>query len=228
VVKLKTIIMKRIILSILIILGSYALFGQPASDVTMPQNGKNQAVAFSYSPSWRLAFRFFENMDVFFGGQGLDIRFGEYGIKGVVYFPRTAGLFNLAYERSITNRLSWRVNLAYMQILQNWDLYVDANSPHFFTERIHSFQLVPEIRFDYARRRGFSIFMSGGLGLHYFRNSVGRFGDVIGANSGFGLGFQIWLLGFEIDMIDNFVFRLNTLGFGTLGAIIEFGVGYRF
>ncbi|MCL2413812.1 MAG: hypothetical protein FWC94_00965 [Bacteroidales bacterium] len=218
--------MRQIVLSALIIFGSYSLFGQSVSDTAILQKGKEQAVFFSYSPTWALAFRFID--DIFATRPGHSVIFGEYGVKGVVYFPRTVGLFNLAYERSITNRLSWRVNLAYMQIRQKWDLYVDESSPHFFTERIHSFQLVPEIRFDYVKRRDVSLFMSGGLGLHYFHNSVGRFGDIIEPNSGFGLGFQIWLLGLEVAMIDSFVFRLNTLGFGTLGGVIEFGFGYRF
>lgn len=222
--------MKQIVWIGLIILWNCSLFGQSQPEINIPQNDRKNTVAFSYSPvSLTSAIISFNNgLGSIFSSNNFGVVWGDYGVRGVVYSPRmTAGLFSIAYERSIGNRLSWRIGFAYEQFRSDWDLYVNEFSPHYFTERTHIFQLIPEIRFDYLRRQSVRFFMSGGLGLIYFQNSVGDFGDIIGRNRGVGVGFQIWLFGIEVEPVENFVLRVNTIGLGTLG-LLELGVGYRF
>jgi opacity protein-like surface antigen len=86
---------------------------------------------------------------------------------------------------------------------------------------------MPEIKYNYVNRKRVNLFMSGGFGLNYLRNTSGEYSDIIENRNGFGFGLQVWFLGLEIKPVENVVIRLNTLGYGTLG-IMEFGLGYRF
>jgi hypothetical protein len=214
--------MKKYTLIVLVILRGCSLVAQ-----SEPQTNtdKNQAISFSYSP---FTFtRFFVGVEKNMS-DGYKVIPGEYGVKAVVYAPEGAiGSFTIAYGRSLTERVSFGLGLTYEQFHRKWDLYVDANSPHYFKERFHVFQVIPQIRIDYVKRKNVALFCSAGLGWGYSFNTRGRFGDIIEPKNKSIGGFQIWLLGFEVNPTDNLLIRFNTIGFGTIG-FGEFGLGYRF
>jgi hypothetical protein len=119
------------------------------------------------------------------------------------------------------------MNFAHQRIWRNWDLYVDVNSPHYFTERFHQFQIMPEIRYNwFVPRDGTSVFSGVGFGLNYLHQNVGEFGDIIPSRKGASLAYQVWIFGLHGKLVENLVLRL-CFGFGTRG-FLEFGLGYQF
>ena len=217
--------MKRIIILALVIFGSHSLSAQSIPQTDTLLGDKKQTISLSYSPvamSGKLLQVYLP-----FSFNKFDVVLGEFGVKGVVYEPQASGLFTIAYGRTIEERVTLRFNLSYQQIWRKWDLYVDAYSPHYYTERFHFFQIMPEVRYDYVKRKNIALFLSGGIGLNYLHNTRGVYGDVIASHRGLGVGFQIWLFGLEVEPIENFLLRMNFLGFGTIG-VLEFGLGYRF
>jgi hypothetical protein len=207
-------------------LGSFSLTGATISQIDEVNNDKNQTFFLSWSPIG-MSVKTIEALGLF-TFDNFDVIKGEYGIRGVVYNPeRITGLFIASYEYAFDKRTSFRVNLGYQTFSRKWDLYVDAFSPHYFNERFHFLQLMPEVKYNYVNKEKLNLFLSSGVGLSYLYNTRGRYVDTIEDHSGFGLGFQVWLLGFELKPVDNFVVRLCTVGYGTLG-VVEFGLGYRF
>ena len=218
--------MKKIMVIGLIILGRFSLMGETISQIDVANNEKKQTVFLSWSPIG-MSKKVIEVLDPF-AVNNFDVITGEYGVRAVVYNPqRMTGLFIASYEYSLDERTSFRLNLGYQTFLRKWDLYINEFSPHYFNERFHFFQLMPEVKYNYVHRKRANLFLSGGLGLNYLHNTRGRYSDIIEDHGGFGLGFQVWLLGLEIKPAENVVIRLNTIGYGTLG-VMEFGLGYRF
>ena len=221
--------MKKIIVFTWIVLGTYVLFGQSNPQGEFPHNNKRQMVSLSYSPITLTSYTAaMVNALAEAFGSDYNVIYGQYGVKGVSYFPSAVfGLFSANYEYSIVPRLSLRVCLTYEQLKRKWDLYTDANSPHGFTERFHFYQILPELRFNYVKREDFSMFLSAGFGLTYFHNTRGKFTDIIESYSGFDSAFQVWLLGFDVSITENLALQIKALGFGAIG-VLELGVGYRF
>jgi hypothetical protein len=220
--------MKQTVLIGLIIFGSCSLFGQSTEQTTLPPSWKNNIVTFSYSPVLRFMLpmtTFLDSISPPYNSEFGVIR-GEFGIRGVYYQYENSGIFSLAYGRHIHERVVLAMNFTYQQVSRKWDLYVDAHSPHHFTERFHHFQLMPEIRYHYVKVRGASLFLGAGIGLNYSHHNVGRFGDVIPSRKDIGWAFQFWPFGFHGEPIENLVIRF-CIGIGTRG-VFEFGVGYRF
>ena len=118
---------KRHILLILIVLGSYSLFAQSAQQGTFTNANRN-SVTLSYSPTPIFNAPFLSNRYGNFG-----VIHGEYGIRAVYYRFQNSGVFTLTYGRQVHEMIVLMINLSYQQIWREWDLYVDAYSPHHFT-----------------------------------------------------------------------------------------------
>jgi len=209
-----------VIICFLVVLRIHSLFGQSTAQPEALQSDKKNAISLSYSPIDINMIRYSLSFNKF------DVVLGEFGVKGVFYEPYTAGIFTVGYSRAIEERITLTLNLSYQQIWRKWDLYVDANSPHHYTERFHFFQILPELRYDYVKRETAAIFLSTGVGVNYFYNTRGAYGDVIAPYKRAILGYQIWLLGFEVT-VENLILCVKPIGFGTIG-FLEFGLGYRF
>ncbi len=214
--------MKRIVVLILIISFSYASIGQ---SIAPEDTNKKQMMMLSVSPMPMTL----KMLDLFtsYGYNNFAVIPGDFGVKGVAYEPKISGLFTFAYGRYIDTKVLLKLNVSYLQLWRKWDLYVDAHSPHYYTERIHFFQVMPEIRYDYYKRKYIDLFFAVGLGVNYSFDKRGDYKDVIPSQNGIGLAFQIWAFGLEFKPIDNLLVRLNALGFGAIGPA-EIGIGYRF
>jgi len=210
-----------VIICFLVVLGIHSLFGQSISEINALQSDKKQTISLSYSPIDINMIRYSLSYNKF------DVVLGEFGVKGVVYKPHTSGIFTVGYSRAIKERITVTLNLSYQQIWRKWDLYVDVNSPHYYTERFHVFQVLPEVRYDYVKRKAVALFLSTGIGVNYFYNTRGAYGDVIASYKRAILGYQIWFLGLEVNPVENLVLCMKSVGFGTIG-FFEFGLGYRF
>ncbi|MDR0438029.1 MAG: hypothetical protein LBH22_06990 [Bacteroidales bacterium] len=219
--------MKQIILIGLIILVSSSLFGQSTEQTDTLPRVKKQIVSLSYSPMF-LSGQLKPLLDDINSYGKFGVIRGEYGVKAVYYGYENSGLFSLAYGRYIHKKIFLTMNLSYQQIWRKWDLYVDANSPHYFTERFHQIQVMPEVRYNYITTKdgSASLFLAAGVGLNHIHNNVGKFGDIISSRKGESLAYQVWLFGFQGKPIENIILHLH-LGFGTRG-FLEFGLGYRF
>jgi hypothetical protein len=222
--------MKQITIVILIIFGNSFLFGQQEPEIAIPQNDRYQIVSLAWTPITLAGYTTGVSDAIvrFFVSNNFEVIEGKYGVRGVAYNPaKSTGGFILAYERTLSKRTSVRICMSYEMLWRKWDLYVNANSPHFFSERFHIFQMLPEIRFDYVSRERIALFTSAGVGLGSFFNTRGKFGDIIENQNGFDLAFQIFLLGLEARLENNMLIRFKTLGLGTVSTL-ELGVGYRF
>ncbi|MDR2906785.1 MAG: hypothetical protein LBU91_02200 [Bacteroidales bacterium] len=218
--------MKRAIVLTGFILGTCLLFGQDTVQINIPENHKKQFVSLSFSP-FSLSL---QTLQIYlpFAYSSFNVVQGEFGVKGVVYEPHNSGLFTIVFGRTVKERLDLIVNLSYQQFWREWDLYVDAHSPHYYTERFHYFHVLPEVRYNYYQKKGVSLFLSGGVGIDYFRNAPGRYSDVIDTINSIGFAYQLWLFGIQVEpqKAKGLSFR-TAVGFGARGAI-EFGLGYRF
>jgi len=220
--------MKRAIFSILIIFGSCVLFAQTTEQTTSPNTRKN-IVTFSYNPALILIAPFLDDLREY---RRFGVIHGEFGVRAVYYTYENSGIFSLAYGRQIYDRdrqqIVLLINLSYQQIWRKWDLYVDARSPHHFTERFHHFLIMPEVRFNWLTSRDGSATLSSGIGfgVRYLRQNVGRFDDIIPAQGG-GITSAFHLSVLELrGNIENFTLGFN-FGVGARG-FLEFSVGYRF
>jgi len=226
--------MKQATILLLIIFGNNFLFCQ--SDISQIElhREKKQTVTLSYSQMIMGNFNdLFANFHLDYtdrstsNNQRYGVVRGEFGVKAVFYRHDNLGTFSVAYGRHLTKKIMLTASLSYMHFSRKWDLYVDANSPHYFTERFHLFQFMPEVQYNYLTTKdgSTSLFLAAGLGIAQMHNNVGRFGDVITSKKGANLAYQVWLFGLQgkvEDVIINF-----RLGHGTRG-ILELGLGYRF
>ena len=202
--------------------GNHSLFGQSTPQTNVIQSDKKQTVSFSYSPVSTYIISLKQSFEKF------EVVLGEFGVRGVGYKPYlVSGIFTVGYRHAIKERLTVTLNLSYQQIGRKWDLYVDAYSPYYYTERFHFFQVVPEVRYDYVKREHIALFLSAGIGVNYFYNIKSIYSDIIEPYTKTDLGFQIWALGFEITPVNNLVVNIKPVGIGTIG-FFEIGLGYRF
>ena len=210
-----------VIICFLAVLGINLSFGQSTAEINALKSDIKHRISLSYSPIDINMIRFSASFKTF------DVTLGEFGVKSVVYEPNLVGVFTVGYGRAIEERITVTLNLSYQQIWRKWDLYVDANSPHYYTERFHFFQVLPEARYDYVKRKSIALFLSTGIGVNYFYNTRGAYSDIITSYNRAVLGYQVWLLGLEVYPIENLVLCMKPVGFGTIG-FLEFGLGYRF
>ncbi|MCL2416542.1 MAG: hypothetical protein FWD02_01220 [Bacteroidales bacterium] len=215
--------MKQAILSVLITFGSCVLFAQATEQTTSLSMRKN-IVTFSYNPALILIAPFLDNST---DNNRFSVIHGKYGIRAVYYRYENSGIFSLAYGRHVHEQIVLMINLSYQQVWRKWDLYVDAHSPHHFTERFHHFLIMPEVRANWFTSRDGSTTLSSGIGfgIRYLHQNVGRFGDVIPAQGGVTSAFHLSVFGLQGN-IQNFTLNFN-LGIGARG-FLELGIGYRF
>lgn len=225
--------MKRLIISVWIILGSSLLFCQTLPEVEVAKTEKKHGLTFSYSPPFALLMRKEQALDYdsytngpFSKEKRFGTVLGEFGVKGVYYYYQSLGVFSAAYGWDIHPRLTLALNASYQCIRRKWDLYIDADSPHFFTERFHQFQIMQELQFNYYKKKGTSIFMSAAVGVDYLFNTRGKYREVITYVEKTTLAYQLWLFGVHAQLDENWMLRLCA-GYGTKG-ICEIGVGWNF
>ncbi|MCL2682021.1 MAG: hypothetical protein FWE63_00880 [Bacteroidales bacterium] len=222
--------MKQIVLTGLIILGNNFLFCQSDTPEKELTSERKQAITISYNPLPMIGL--YNNLHLRHtnekspDGIKFGLVLGEFGVKGVFYELKKSGMFSVAYGRQLSKEITLTASLSYLQLSQKWDLYIDENSPHYFTERFHLFLVMPGMQFDYIREKNVALFSAIEVGINYLWHDIGGFEDVLVPQKRTSFAFQIWVSGFDVIFMDRFRARF-CLGFGTKG-LLEFGLGYRF
>jgi len=222
---------KRATILALFILGHNLLFCQSEASQTELMRKNKHIVAISYSllpitstdnlftPHLNSAYR--DSVSPRYG-----IVFGEFGVEGIFFRYTGSSIFSAVYGQHLTKKLTLMLNFSYQSFSRDWHLYVDANSPHYFTEHFYRVQMMPELQFDYIRTERAIISSSFGMGVNYLWNNTGGFDDIVVSRKGANLVYQIWFVGVNASFTDHFGIRFG-LGYGTRG-VVELGFAYRF